>query len=252
MDEEPLYNKKIEEIVSEIQAQHGLEKNDAHKIINDSIAAAYQSGYPIVLEEDGIYAVYDDKKEADKLKFVKLKYSKQKSKAIVQDIQTRANRVFLNMQRDKIVEFLKTKKNYLHASYLYTDSQNKIYNLFYDKNFKYQVQRVKAKTPKDDKVKKRVYIDFTTAIYHKETLFFSELKEIRTLRNLKEMTKDLSREIYEKIGKKIWIEVLAVNILKNEAYLHLPYKTIGEIVEYIKKRFEEIFGVKIIFIKKKR
>lgn len=243
-----LQGQNIEEIISEIESQYALDNSAVHRIINDSISAVYQSDFPVLLEEDGVYVVYKDKLNPKKIKYVKIKYSKQKSKLILQNIQKKANQVFLEAQRQLVQDFIKTKKNYLHATFSHEINNENIYNLYFDKSFKHAVRLVKAKAPKTCGIKKRIYIDFTSAHFEKGFVFFRELRNYKTLKNTREFTKDISREVYEKIQKRVWIEVKSINLEKRAIYIHLPYKTTLDIIEYIKRRFLEVFELDVALV----
>lgn len=243
-----LYSQKIEDIINEIESHYSLENSEAYQIVINCISKVYKSDYPVLLEEDGIYAVYKDRQDNKQLNYVKIKYSKQKSKLILQNVKKAANDVFLKAQRVLVIDFIKQKKNYLHASFSYETGSYNIYNLYFDKNFKHMAQRVKAIVPKKLGKKSRVYIDFTSAYYDNEFVMFRELKNYKTLKNAKEFTRDISREVYEKTQKRVWIEVKSINLNKKAIYVHLPYKTTLDVVEYIKLRFLEVFELNVVLV----
>lgn len=246
MNNEILQNQKIEDIIDEIQSYYSLDRGEANKIVIECISSVYMSDFPVILEEDGIYAVYKDKKNKEQLKYVKIKYSKKKSKLILQNIRKMANDIFLNLQKDRVVNFIKSKKNYLHAVFSHEYNSYDVYNLYFDKKYKYVAQRIKAIAPKQDKKKKRIYIDFTSVYYKNELVFFRELKNYKTIKHTREFTKDISREIYEITSKKIWIEVKSVDLNKSCVYIHIPYKTTRDIVNYIKERYFDVFELRAI------
>ena len=239
----------IDEILEELSKLYSLTLDAGRKIVIDTISEEYKSLYPVILEEDGLYAVYEDKKKPNELKYVKLKYSKKKINNIIKNIHKQAIKYYLKQKRKEFTTFIQTKKSYLHAKYSYSIDNKDYYNLYYDLNHKHKVASVNAVFI-NNKQKKRIYPDIKNVVYDKNTILIKEYKNYRNIKNLRDFTKDLSKEIYLKINKKIWIEVKGFNINEKKVYIHIPYKTNKGILQYINLRFKEIFDLKVDLIYK--
>lgn len=240
----------LSDIIKEITKLFDLDNNEAYKIILDSISEIYKSDYPVLLEDDGIYAVFNDKLEKDSLKFSKIKYSAKKSLMIISKIQEKANKFYLKKQKNKVISFVKNKKAYLHAVFSYTVDNQDYYELYYDRYHKHMISNVKAMLERQSNgnKKSRAYIDFTSARYEMATVIFKEQKNYKTIENLRNFTRDISNEVLEKIQKKVWIDIRGVNLLNQDVYVHLPYMCTREIIEHIENRFDEVFGLCVVLI----
>ncbi|MFA6195259.1 MAG: hypothetical protein WC656_01290 [Sulfurimonas sp.] len=245
---EIIQQSQLDEIVKELASMFGLDYSEAYKIILESVSEVYGSDYPVLLEEDGIYAVYNDKKQESALKFSKIKYSAKKSLLIISKIREKANLFYLQKQKEKVIHFIKNKKSYLHAVYSYTIDESDYYELFYDMKHERMMHAVKASMPRSANKKSRVYIDFTSARYEQGAVVFREHKTFKTLENLKSFTRDISSEVYQKIQKRVWMEVRSVNLRRKEVYVHLPYMSTLGVIEHIKSRFYEVFGLRVVLI----
>lgn len=234
-------------ITKELTSLYNLNEEEANKIVSESIAEAYSSDYPVLLEEDGIFAVFTT--DENRIKFTKIKYSSKKSAEIIENISKKANLLYLEKQKNTLIDYLSQTRSYLYSSFLYTKKGLDYYILFYDKKHTQIVKRIKAIAVANSSKKERFYISPTSYTIDKETVIFREYKNITNIKNIKEFTKHISTEIQEKINKKIWIEVKGVNKSKKEVYIYLPNKTIKEIVEYIKKRYFEVFDIYVEFVK---
>ena len=146
----------IDEILEELSKLYSLTLDAGRKIVIDTISEEYKSLYPVILEEDGLYAVYEDKKKPNELKYVKLKYSKKKINNIIKNIHKQAIKYYLKQKRKEFTTFIQTKKSYLHAKYSYSIDNKDYYNLYYDLNHKHKVASVNAVFI-NNKQKKRIY-----------------------------------------------------------------------------------------------
>ena len=241
----------LDQIFEEMIVKYSLDKNELHKLLINIITEVYESEFPILLEDDGLYAVYTDREDDSQFSFSKVKYSQQKSKIIISKIQEESNLLYLKKIKVKVINFIKTKKPYLHSTYSYTEGKYDYYTLYYDLKHTRPVLNVQAKVFTTTIKKERVYIDFTSANITKATIVFLEFKNYINLANVKKFTGDISTEIKNKIGIRVWIEVRNINLKENKVYIHLPYKNKMTIIDFIKKRFYDIFGltVELIYMK---
>jgi len=239
----------IDEILEELSKLYSLTEDISRQIVTEAISKEYDSLYPVLLEEDGLYAIYADKKNVNKLEYVKLRYSKIKIKKITKIIHDNAIKYYLKQKRREFTDFIQTKKSYLHVKYSYSMDNKDYYNVYYDMNYKHKVASVNAVFI-NNKEKKRIYPDIKNIVYNKNIILIKEYGKYINIKNLKNFTKDLSKEIYLKINKKIWIEVKGFNIKEKKVYIYIPFKTNRGILEYINLRFKEIFGLKISLIYK--
>ena len=238
------------QLIEEIADKYSLDYNDSYKIVVDAISEAY-TAYSVILDTDGFYASYQE--ESGTIKFVKLKYSQAKMKQIISIIQDNSNKLYLLKQRDKMISFLKKRKNYLYSTYLYTKGSEDYYELYYDYLHTKKLKNIIASHPTSkDHNKTRFYIDFTTMQYVDGFISFKEHKSYINLKNLKAFTRDVSSEVFKKINHRIWIDVKSFHLRRKKVYIHIPYKTTKEILSFIDMKFKEIFGLKIELIYEKQ
>lgn len=238
---------QINAIMSEMQVKYSLDASEIFTIVNSSITSVYNSELPVLIVDDGVYLVFSD--EDGNLKYSKIKYSKQKLKQIVLTIDEKANTFYLKTQRDKVINFIKNKKPYVHAEYLYSENNKDYYILYFDTEHEQMISGVKAATPTQTKKKDRIFIDFTSAKIVKNFVYFMEHKKYVSKNNLLAFVKDVNTEIFKKIDKRIWIDVRNIDLFTRVAYLHLPQKTTRPVIEYIQKRVKEIFELEVKFVK---
>lgn len=240
-----LEQKLLEDLMIEIQDKYGMPKIAVNKILIECITKVYASDYPVILLDDGAYLVFgnDDKT----LKYVKIKYSKQKTKKILDLIQVEANRYYLKMQLETVNDFIKLKKPYLHAQFTYSDGRYDYYDLFYDLSHGKIANNIKAYTHCNEAKKDRIFIDYTSVRYEKNNVFFKERKNINTRQNAIVVIKDICSEISKKTGKKIWINIKNIDENNKKLHLSVTTKTNKAIIEYIEKRVGEIFGLSVVF-----
>lgn len=243
-----LETEQLHEVMLEIMNLYSLESSEAYSAVVRSVAEVYKA-QSVLIEDDGAYAVFEeDKKEKGSLKFSKIKYSAKKSLLIISKIQEKANLCYLEKQKNKVVDFIKNKKAYLHATYSYSADGYDYYELYYDIKHEHMIRSVKGAVLSSEDKKSRVYIDSSSVRYDKGVVIFREHRQFKNLKNFNGFTKDLSSEVFEKIQLRVWIETRGVNFKKNEIYLHLPCMTTLEIIYHIKSRFFEVFGLKAVLI----
>lgn len=239
----------IDEILEELAELYSLNKDIGRQIVIEEISKEYDSLYPVLLEDDGLCAIYADKEKQNELKYVKLKYSKSKVKNIVKHIHEQAIRYYLKQKKNELINFIKTKKSYVHIKYSYSIENRDYYNVYYDLKYKHRALNINAVFI-NNRDKKRIYPDIKNIKYEKNLVLIKEYENYVNMKNLKDFTKDISKEIYLKIDKRIWIEVRGFNTNKKEVYLYIPHKTNKGIIEYINLRFKEVFNLKIKLIYK--
>jgi len=235
----------FDDLIEEIMIKYSFEYNEVSKIIIDTISKIYRSDYPVVLEDDGLYAVYNDN---ESFKYSKIKYSTKKMTLIIDGIQKASQQNYLLHQKNKIIDFIKNKKPYLHSRFSHSDNKFDYYDLYFDRGCKYVVKSIQASLRITPKKKNRVYIDTRSFKQDKNLLLCKEHLRFVNISNLRHFTKDLSSEIKEKIGKRVWIEATGYSYKRLEVYIHLPYKNTLAVIEYIKIRYKEVFGLDVVLI----
>lgn len=245
MMQEILNQDLLSAIIAELGDKYAIPEMPLNMIIIQSITKIYESDLPVVLMDDGAYLVFRQKDQS--LKYVKIKYSRQKTKKILDLIRQEANRYYLKMQFETVSNFLKLKKPYLHARFSYSDDKFDYYDLFYNLSHDRLANNVKGCVDCSEIKKDRIFIDYTTAKYEKNNIIFRERKNIATRQNCIVAIKDICSEIHKKIGKKVWISVKNIDDSKKQMHLSIPIKTNRAVVEYVEKRIREIFRLETVF-----
>ena len=244
-----LTSKLLGSIVEELQEKYGIPSLILNKLIIDIITKIYKPDFPVVLQEDGAYLVFSNENE---LKYVKIKYSKDKTKKILDLLQQEGNRYYLKMQVEKMNSFLTTKKPYLHAQFSHSNKKYDYYDVYYDLEHKKCLSNIKAcievqhyqETKKD-----RIFVDYTAIRYDKNTAYVKERKDFLLRKNAIIVIRDICSEIYKKTNKKLWVNVRNIDKENMHIFLNIPLKTNEAILTYIQDRLFGIFGLRAVLVK---
>lgn len=237
---------EFDQIASDLAKQYDLSLKASKKIIIETVSEVYGTEYPSVLKDDGAYLTYlDDKGE---FTFSKITFSIKKKKELLVKLDKNAMKCYLQEVKKLVTFSINNKKNYLYSSYTYSNDTNDYYSLFFDKKLTKKVNHVLGVTKHNSKKKKRIYINLYSSKIVKNNIYFYEDKRYVNLVNLRELTKELSKEIYDKVKIKIWIEVRGFDFFNRKIYLYIPTKTLRVIIEFIEKKYLEVFDLYVVLI----
>ena len=243
-----MLNNEIESISKEISVKYDITHDEGFRILIETISCVYNSVNPVIIKDDGAYLTHED--EDGFMDFTKIVFSKKRSKQIVDKLQENALKCYLNKSKLTVVNSVKNKKNYLYCEYSYSTEKHDHYNLYFDKKHEKIVRHAEGVCRLSKSKKSRLYINPHSALIVSNKILYYEYKKYVNMNNIIALTKELSREIHDKIDIKIWIEIRGFDFNKKEVYLYLPHKTLSAIIDFIELKYKEIFTLSTIFIYK--